>query len=126
MKSGIRKRQLSGLEVEAPVAKRGRPKVVPKATRYPPLNDTGYGDDDITVQRNQEKLKRELAEKSPKKEIILALARQTFSFRRTHILSEDSSISATDLLVKFSELRKTYVVSKTFSMHCPYHSLVHY
>ena len=109
--SGNRKRQLAGAEAETPVAKRGRPKIVPKTTRYPPLRDAGYEDDDITIHRNHEKLQKELAEKNPKKEIILALARQTFSFRRTQILSDDSSISATNLLEKFGELRKLYVVS---------------
>ena len=92
--AGKRKRQTSTDE-DAPVAKRGRPKQVAKTTRYPPLSDTGDGDDDITIQRNVEKLRKELAEKNPKKETVLALARQTFSFRRKHVLSEDSSVSAT-------------------------------
>ena len=100
-----------GSEEEAPVAKRGRPKQVAKITRYPPLKDTGEGDDDVTIQRNYEKLQKELAEKNPKKEIVLALARQTFSYRRKYVLSEDNSISATQLLVKFRELGKLYVVS---------------
>ena len=115
--SGIRKRQLTSLETEAPVAKRGRPKMVPKATRYPPLSDTGCGDDDITIQRNHDKLQKEVAEKTPRKEVILALARQTFSFRRTQILSEDSSISATALLEKFGELKKVYVVSEILCVY---------
>ena len=46
------KRELVGSEEEAPVAKRGRPKQVAKITRYPPLKDTGEGDDDVTIQRN--------------------------------------------------------------------------
>jgi hypothetical protein len=93
------------------VAKRGRPKQVAKITRYPPLKDTGEGDDDVTIQRNYDKLQKELAEKNPKKEIVLALARQIFSYRRKYVLSEDNSISATQLLVKFRELGKVYVVS---------------
>lgn len=95
-----------GSEEEAPVAKRGRPKQVAKITHCPPLKDTGEGDDNVTIQRNYEKLQKELAEKNPKKEIVLALARQTFSYRRKYVLSEDNSISATQLLVKFRELGK--------------------
>ena len=110
--AGKRKRQTS-TDKDAPVAKRGRPKQVAKTTRYPPLSDTGDGDDDITIQRNVEKLRKELAEKNPKKETVLALARQTFSFRRKHVLSEDSLVSATQLLEKFAELNKVYIVSKT-------------
>ena len=96
------------------MAKRGRPKQVAKITRYPPLKDTGEGDDDVTIQRNYDKLQKELADKNPKKEIILALARQTYSFRRKHVLSEDNSISATQLLGKFRELGKIYVVSAIY------------
>ena len=107
-----------GSEEEAPVAKRGRPKQVAKITCYPPLKDTAEGDDNVTIQKNYEKLQKELAEKNPK-EIVLALARQTFSYRRKYVLSEDNSISATQLLVKFRELGKLYVVSGYMLCTCP-------
>ena len=84
-----------------------------KTTCYPPLKDTGDEDDEITIQRNYDKLQKELAEKNPKKEIVLALARQTFSFQRRCVLSDNTSVLASQLLDKFGELNKVYVVSET-------------
>ena len=61
-------------------------------------------DDDITLDRNKQLLLKEL-----EKEIILSLARQTYSIRRVAILSEsDTTVSI--LLEQFVELKKYYVV----------------
>lgn len=102
VESTDRKRKVVGSEVEAPVAKCGSPKQVAKITRYPPLKLMN----DVTIQRHYEKRQKELTERNSRKEIILALARQTFSFCRKYVLYEDSSISPSDLLEKFGELRK--------------------
>lgn len=66
--SGNRKWQISmNTDHQTPVAKRGRRKVASKVTRYPPIRDSG--DDEITMQRNMDRLHKEVAKKKPKKEL---------------------------------------------------------
>ena len=82
-----------GVDVEStPKAKRGRPKVSQVLTRYPPVKDTG--DDEVTVKRNSLLLAKELDKEKPRKEVVLTLARQTYSTRRANILSESEDITA--------------------------------
>ena len=76
-------------------------------TRYPPMKDTG--DDDITIDRNKQLLAKELQKERPRKEVVLSLARQTYSDRRATILSE-SDVTLCSLLEQFNELKKPYVV----------------
>ena len=66
-------------------------------------------DDDITLDRNKQLLLKELEKERPRKEIILSLARQTYSIQRVAILSE-SDTTASILLEQFVELKKYYVV----------------
>ena len=94
----------------APKPKRGRPKVSLVLTRYPPMKD--LGEDDIAVKRNTELLSKELERDKPRKEIVLALARQTYSPRRARILSAPKEITSAALLQEYKELRKPYVVCK--------------
>lgn len=77
-------------------------------TRYPPMKDTG--DDDVSVQRNTQQLAKELDKEKPRKEIVLTLARHTYTARRANILSESADITASSLLTQYNELKKSYVV----------------
>lgn len=95
-------------EEGTPKAKRGRPKVSPMLTRYPPLRD--LGGDEVAAERNMQQLQQELERDSPRKEIVLSLARQTYSSRRTTILSEDEGASVRGFIQQFKELKKPYVV----------------
>ena len=90
----------------APKPKRGRPKVSLVLTRYPPMKDLGE------VKRNTELLSKKLERDKPRKEIVLALARQTYSPRRARILSAPKEITSAALLQEYKELRKPYVVCK--------------
>ena len=72
------------------------------------MRDTA--DDDIALKRNHEELTKELHRDKPRKEIVLALARNTFQGRRTSILSETDDISIASLLTDYHELRTPYVV----------------
>lgn len=72
-------------------AKRGRPKLSLALTRYPPLRETG--DDEITVQRNNQLLIKEVQKDRPRKEVVCSLARQTYSTRRQKIISTSDEMS---------------------------------
>ena len=84
-----KKRAASDCE-STPKSKRGRPKVSLVLTRYPPMKDTG--NDNITVQRNLQLLLKEVQKDRPRKEVVLSLARQTYSARRQNILSSSEEI----------------------------------
>lgn len=101
-----RKRVNSDCE-STPKAKRGRPRVSLVLTRYPPMKDTG--DDDITVQRNNQLLIKELQKDRPRKEVLCSLARQTYSTRRQSILSSEEATVAC-LFQEFPFLKKPYIV----------------
>ena len=103
------KKRVSSDSESTPKAKRGRPKISLVLTRYPPVQDTG--DDDVTVQRNMQLLNKELQKDRPRKEIILALARQTYPARRQRILAGCDNLTIALLLQEYSALRKPYVVS---------------
>ena len=60
-----RKRPQSDNGESTPKSKRGRPKQSLALTRYPPLKDTG--DDDVTLGRNIELLRKELDSQRPRK-----------------------------------------------------------
>ena len=90
--------------METPKAKRRRPKQDALLTRYPPLRDTD--DDDIATTRNLQKLHKELKEARPKKEVELALARETFVIRRESVLADQESVTASGLLEEYTELTK--------------------
>ena len=51
---------------DTPKPKRGRPKVSPMLTRYPPIRD--LGDDNVSVERNVEQLKKELEKCKPRRD----------------------------------------------------------
>ena len=102
-----KKRATSDCE-STPKAKRGRPKISLVLTRYPPIKDTG--DDDITVQRNMQLLIKEVQKERPRKEVVLSLARQTYSARRQKILSNSDEIYVSHLLQEYPFLKKTYIV----------------
>ena len=95
--------------METPKAKRRRPKQDALLTRYPALRDTD--DDDIATTRNLQKLHKELKEARPKKEVVLALDRETFIIRRESVLADHESVTASGLLEEYTELTKGYVVS---------------
>ena len=97
---------------DTPKSKRGRPKVSPMLTRYPPIRD--LGDDDVSVERNVEQLKKELEKCKPRKEIVLTLARHTYCACRAVILSEND-VSVHGLVLQFKELTKPYVVCVAIS-----------
>lgn len=104
-----RKRSVQGDDVSTPSAKRGRPKQKSLTlTRYPPLKDTA--DDSITISRNLESLRKELKKNSPNKENVLSMCRQTFCKRREDILDGYDGVTATNLLEKYGELHRSYVV----------------
>ena len=106
--SGSKRRHLSG-ELETPKAKRGRPKQDALLVRYPPLRETD--NDDVAAARNLQKLHKELMEARPKKEVVLALARETFFTRRESVLADHESLTAWELLKEYPELTKGYVIS---------------
>ena len=66
--------------------------------------------DDVAISRNREELKKELQRERPKKEIVLALCRQTFFARRADVLSEAADVCVSALLSEFPEFWKPYVV----------------
>lgn len=103
-----KKRPLEGGE-STPKSKRGRPRVSLVLTRYPPINE--FGDDEVSLKRNIDQLSKEMEKERPRKEIVLSLVRQTFSYRRGDILSEATDITVSELLGKYPELKKPYVVS---------------
>ena len=107
--SSTRKRQPSNDLESTPKAKRGRPKQASILSRYPPMKDVG--DDDLVVSRNHAKLEKEMKEGRPRKEVILLLARETFSMRRIAVLAEQDTVTASELLREYKELNKPYVVS---------------
>ena len=107
-----KKRAASDCE-STPKAKRGRLKVSLVLTRYPP------GNDDITVQRNLQLLLKEVQKDRPRKEVVLSLARQTYSARRQNILSSSEEIYVSLLLQEYPFLKKTYIVGfPLISYHC--------
>ena len=50
-------------------------------------------------------------EAGPKKELVLALVRETFFTRRESVLADHESLTASELLKEYPELTKGYVVS---------------
>ena len=108
---------MNGGESSTPSSKRGRPRQQSLTfTRYPPLKDTA--DDSITVSRNLEALHKEIQKGNPNKEKVLSLLRQTFHKRREDILDDFDGNTATDLLEKYGELHRSYVVLICVSVLC--------
>jgi hypothetical protein len=68
------------------------------------LRDTD--DDDVAAERNQNELRKELQRDKPRKEIVLALSRQTFQGRRNAVLSEAADVSVASLLIEYPELSR--------------------
>lgn len=64
----------------------------------------------MAIARNRDELKKELQRERPKKDIVLALSRQTFFNRRAEVLSEATDVCVSSLLSEFPELWKPYVV----------------
>lgn len=89
-------------------AKRGRPKLSLALTRYPPLRETG--DDEITVQHNNQLLIKEVQKDRPRKKVVCSLARQTYSTRRQKIISTSDEMSISLILQEYPFLKKTYIV----------------
>lgn len=105
-----KKRSRFDSDGDAPSAKRGRPRQQSTIlTRYPPLKDTG--DDDITLSRNLDALRKEIRKDHPNRERVLSLCQQTFSRRREDVLDDSDSNSASALMEKYNELHRSYVVS---------------
>ena len=73
------------------------------------MRDTA--DDDVAAQRNREELAKELHKDKPRKEIVLALSRQSFHERRNSVLSDAADICVASLLTDYPEFKKAYVVS---------------
>ena len=114
----MKKRPLSDDEASTPKSKHGRPRQHSLVlARYPPLRDTA--DDIVTISRNVAALQKELERDSPRKEIVLSLARQTFIKRREEILIDSGEESATVLLNQLPELHKSYVVG-SYNGQLPY------
>ena len=103
------KKRASSDSESTPKAKRGRPKISLALMRYPPMKDTG--DDDITVQCNVQLINKEMQKDKPRKETVLSLARQTYSFRRHRILSGSDDLCVAVLLQEYPILKKPYIVS---------------
>ena len=111
----MKKRPLSDDEASTPKSKRGRPRQHSLVlARYPPLRDTI-----VTISQNVAALQKELERDSPRKEIVLSLARQTFIKRHEEILIDSGEESATVLLNQFPELHKSYVVG-SYNGQLPY------
>ena len=60
-----------------PKAKRRRPEQSQVLTRHPPLKNTN--DDELTDERNKQRLSDELGKDRPRKETVILLAKHTFS-----------------------------------------------
>ena len=60
-------------------------------------------------------MKKEVSKAKPRKEVVLALARQTFPERRSSVLSEAEDVSATSLLMDYPEFYQPYVVSSLYA-----------
>lgn len=87
--------------------KRGRPKkVINLEGRYPKLQSST---DDGTRQQKEDALNKELEKENPRKEVLLALMKETFHGRRQDILH--SAVSVVSKLGKYSALRMPSVVS---------------
>ena len=54
------------------------------------MHDTD--DDDIAADRNKHELRKEIQRDKPRKEIVLALSRQTFQGQRNAVLSEAADV----------------------------------
>ena len=116
------KKRASSDGESTPKAKRGRPKISLVLTRYPPVKDTG--DDDVTVERNIQLLNKEIQKDRPRKEIILALARQTYIARRQRILEGCDDLTVALLFQEYCVLKKPYIVSFEHTPSVPQLSLV--
>ena len=102
-----RKRKERENSEEHTTPKRGRPKKnVSIHSRYPAVELEG---DEITYKRNCTAIMKECEKNKPRKDIILPLLKETYSYRRSYILHD--AISAMDVLHKFPPLNKTYAVS---------------
>ena len=110
MKSASRKRQAVEDFDGTPKSRRGRPKkqCLDVEQRYPPVRN--LNNDEVTVMRNFDCLKKEIEMAKPRKEKVIELATLTFSSRRNEILSEADEVTAAGLMEKFQELKLIYVV----------------
>lgn len=98
--------------IDAPSAKRGRKskKQTILLSRYPAIKNTI--DDEVSFAKHCDALHKELKREKPRKELVLSLARQTFSVRREHILDESNNeVTSAEILTKYEELQKSYVAS---------------
>lgn len=68
--------------------------------RYLPLKDSV---DDIERHFDFAQLQKALEKESPRKDVFLSLARQTFESRRASILSDSTDVTAGSLLDQFKE-----------------------
>ena len=107
--SANRKRDSDADGDSTPKAKRGRPEQSQVLTRYPPLKNTN--DDELTDERNKQRLSDELSKDRPRKETVILLARHTFKARRSDILAWVEEDTAASLLSRYKEIEKPYVVS---------------
>lgn len=92
-------------------AKQGRPKDAIHQWRIQEMID-------ITVQSNLQLMNKEMQKDKPRKDVILSLARQTYSSRRQSILSRSNDLSVVLLLQEYCILKKTYVVNAVCIIHC--------
>ena len=77
-----RKRPPPDGEMSTP--KKGRPKSSAVLNRYPPLEASDFGNDDVSNAQNLHLLQKEMERDKPRKDTILPLLRQTFASRRVH------------------------------------------
>ena len=76
-------------------------------------------DDDVAADRNKIELRKEIQRAKPRKEIILALSRQTFKGQRNDVLSEAADVCVASLLTEYPELNKEYVVNAALVVQLP-------
>ena len=110
MKSASRKRQAVEDFDGTPKSRRGRPKKQCLDVEQRHLQVRNLNNDEVTVMRNFDCLKKEIEMAKPRKEKVIELATLTFSSRRNEILSEADEVTAAGLMEKFQELKLIYVV----------------
>ena len=76
-------------------------------------------DDGVAADRNKNELRKEIQRDKPRKEIVLALSRQTFQGRRSAVLSEAADVCVASLLTEYPEFNKAYVVNATSLVQLP-------
>ena len=100
VEKGRKKRERSDDDA-TPQPKQGRPKKGASITfRYPPISSNDEVDE-IAVTRSHTALMKELAKDKPRKDVVLPLLKDTFTYRRSFIMYDARSVAEVlDLVLK--------------------------